>query len=164
MAVKYRAKGVRVRKKRSKATVVGVSRPRPATEKGPSENQIQAAYFEWASLAAGKYRELRAVYHVPNGSYKSPSMRGLFKRIGQKAGVPDVHLPVARGGKSGFWIEFKSEKGRLSDIQKEWIALLEWLGHVVVVSRDWREAADATLEYLGKPKQFAVKKSQSEDK
>lgn len=161
MAVRYRAKGVRVRKRRAggvrKATA-GVVKPKPRADKGPSENQIQAAYFEWATLASRKYRELLAVYHVPNGSYKSPSMRGLFKRIGQKAGVPDVHLPVARDGKSGFWIEFKSKKGRLSDIQKVWISLLESLGHVVIVSRDWMEAADATLEYLGKPKQFATGK------
>ena len=123
--------------------------------KHPSENQIQADFFRWAELRSRAVPSLELLYHIPNGSYKSPAARGLFKRIGQKAGVPDVHLPVAGGdGHIGLYIEFKTKIGRLSDHQREWIEKLEGESNRVVVCRTWWDAANEVLMHLGMKKEF----------
>ena len=125
-----------------------------------TEAQIQAAFFDWLSLHEKKYPELGLFYAIPNGSYKSPAARGLFKRTGLKAGVPDVHLPIRgqmpnlatiSGYQIGLWIEFKAQKGRMSDSQIEWQTKLRLLGHAVTVCRSWTEAADITMDYLNLP-------------
>lgn len=124
-----------------------------------TENQIQADFFTWLALYEKKHPELGLFYAIPNGSHKSPAARGLFKRTGLKAGVPDVHLPVPElehwafgdDGKVGLWIEFKAEKGKVSPTQKEWHERLEKQQHRVEVCRSWTEAADITIDYLNLP-------------
>lgn len=124
--------------------------------KEPTENQIQADFFRWCGIKSRQYRELELAFHIPNGSYKSPAARMIFKAIGLKPGVPDVFLPVASSGHHGLWIEFKTRKGRVSDYQAEWMDKLTKEGYEVAVCRSWTEAADVTLEYLGYPKEFEV--------
>lgn len=125
--------------------------------KEQTENQIQADFFTWLALHEKKHPELGLFYAIPNGSHKSPAARGLFKRTGLKAGVPDVHLPVKqyRGSiKSmycGLWFEFKARKGKVSDAQTDWMARLEAAGHWVAVCRSWTEAANITIDYLNLP-------------
>lgn len=122
--------------------------------KGLSENQIQARYFGWADVMANRMPVLKLLFHIPNGAHKSVTSRAIFKLIGLKAGVPDVFLPVASSGFHGLWIEFKSEKGRVSDVQEAWHDALEEQGYKVIVSREWERAADETLKYLGRKPQF----------
>lgn len=113
-----------------------------------SENAIQAAYFEWAAYASAKYPELQLLFAIPNGANKTPAERIVFKATGLKSGVPDVFLPVPRGGYHGLFIEFKTEKGKVSDTQKQWLADLAVQGYHVVVCRDMSEAVELTVEYL----------------
>ena len=129
-------------------------KPKKSPVRHPSENEIQAAYFKWVDLRKRSYPQLQLAFHIPNGSHKSPAMRGLFKQIGLKAGVPDVLLPV--DGEHGvcLWIEFKSRSGRLSDAQKDWHRALGREGHGVIVCRDWTEAANETLVHLGEEPEF----------
>ena len=117
--------------------------------KGPSEAQIQEAYFQWAALHVRKYPELEALYHVPNGSNKGKAGGAIFKRQGLKAGVPDVCLPVPTANGAGLYLEFKTKIGRVSDSQKEWIERLRRYGHKVEVVRDTDEAINQTLDFLG---------------
>ena len=44
-----------------------------------------------------------------------------LKRMGVKPGVPDLFLPFPVPPFHGLWIEMKSETGRASAVQKEWI-------------------------------------------
>ena len=124
-----------------------------------TESNIQAAFFEWLSLHEKKYPELSLAYAIPNGAHKSIAARMKFKREGLKAGVPDVHLPVARfvevigEDKCGLWIEFKSGKGRVSPIQNEWHERLTKENHFVIVTACWMEAANTTMNYLNLPMQ-----------
>lgn len=113
-----------------------------------SENEIQAAFFAWCERQSGKHPELRLAFSIPNGTYKGHASSYLHKATGLKAGVPDVFLPVARCEKHGFFIEFKSEKGRVRDEQKQWMADLEAQGYVCRVYRDFEVAGQAVLDYL----------------
>lgn len=76
----------------------------------PTESVEQQCLFRWAAFQSGKYPELKLLYHVPNGGSRKKSEAGRFKAEGVKAGVPDLCLPVARGGYHGLYIELKRLK------------------------------------------------------
>ena len=113
-----------------------------------TENQIQSAFFSALALLEKKHPEVSLCYAIPNGSYRKFTARMIAQATGLKSGVPDVHLPVARGIHVGLWIEFKSDKGRLSESQKAWAEKLTIHGHKVEVCRDWQEAVEIVKDYL----------------
>ena len=72
----------------------------------------------------------------------------ILKRQGVKAGVPDLHLPVARGGYHGLYIELKVGDNTTTKKQKDWIRELNKQGYLAVVCYGWDEAAKQLLDYL----------------
>ena len=129
----------------------------------PTEDAEQAALFRMAALHEKQYPELALLFAIPNGSYKSPAARRLFKATGLRSGVPDLMLPVMRPVRAlagadydlyaGLWIELKrTQGGVVSAEQKRWIADLNEQGYLAVVCAGWEAAWTAILEYLeGKP-------------
>lgn len=114
-----------------------------------TESQEQQLLFEWAALSAGRWPELALMYHIPNGGSRSKSEAGRFRAEGVKAGVPDICLPVARGGYHGLYIELKRVKGgRVSMAQQGWIAALIAQGYYACVCKGWDEAAHVIKKYL----------------
>ena len=57
-------------------------------------------------------------------------------------------MPVAASACHGFFIEMKSEKGKVSEMQKEWIIELKLQGYRALVCYGWEEAANDITEYL----------------
>ena len=115
----------------------------------PTESEEQQSLFSWAEIQAGRYPELRLLYHIPNGGRRSKAEAGRFKAEGVKPGVPDVCLPVARGLYHGLYIELKRVKdGKTSEDQKTWIAELTKQGYYAAVCRGWAEASKVLLCYL----------------
>jgi len=115
----------------------------------PTENQEQAALFEWAEVASGKYPELRLLHAIPNGGLRDARTAVTLQRTGVKPGVPDICLPVPRGGYGALYIELKRVKGGvMSANQRIWLNLLNANGNRAVVCRGWLEARDTILNYL----------------
>lgn len=115
----------------------------------PTESEEQQALFQWVALQRGAFPELSLLYHVPNGGRRSRAEAGRFKAEGVKAGVPDICLPVARGGFHGLYVELKRrEKSKTSEDQKDWIKRLSAQGYFAVVCKGWDEAAQAIMLYL----------------
>lgn len=115
----------------------------------PTEEEEQAALFSWAEVMENRYPELRLMFHIPNGGLRSKTEAARFKRAGVKAGVPDICLPVARGGFHGLWIELKAMDGKLSENQLAWIGALIRQGYMAVKCRGFEEARETIEEYLG---------------
>lgn len=114
-----------------------------------SESVEQQRFFQWARMQSGAMPELELLYHVPNEGKRSRATGARMKAEGLKSGVPDVCLPVARGGKHGLYIELKREKGgRLTPAQREWIKSLKEQGYAAEVCHGWEAAAKVTKEYL----------------
>lgn len=113
------------------------------------ESAEQQALFEWVEFNKKKIDELELIYHIPNGGKRNIREAARLKQEGVKAGVPDIHLPIAKGMHMGLWIEMKAPGGKLTDNQKAWKRKLESWGHKVVVCYSWAEAKDNILEYLG---------------
>lgn len=115
----------------------------------PTEDEEQIALMQWAAVMSGRYHELRLMYHIPNGGARSKTEAARFKAMGVKKGVPDIHLPVARGRYHGLYIELKRQHGgRASDEQKRWIKDLQEQGNAAFVCKGWRQAAATIEQYL----------------
>lgn len=116
--------------------------------KYPTEAQEQAAIFRWASMQRCKYPELDLLYHIPNEGKRNATTGANLKRQGLKKGVPDMCLPVARGGKHGLYIELKRRGGRVSPEQAWWIKGLNSVGYSACVCYGAVEAIETICKYL----------------
>lgn len=115
----------------------------------PTESVEQQCLFRWAEFQSGRYPELKLLYHVPNGGSRKKSEAGRFKAEGVKAGVPDLCLPVARGGYHGLYVELKRMKGsKTSEEQKRWLSELAAQGYFTALCKGWEAAAKVIAEYL----------------
>jgi len=115
----------------------------------PTEAQEQRALFRWAAYETGRYPELELMHHIPNGGSRDPREAHNLKEQGVKAGVPDIFLPVARGGYHGLYIELKRTKGgTVKEEQKRWQENLTAQGYRSVICKGFYEARDEILSYL----------------
>lgn len=102
---------------------------------------MQVALFTWAKMASGACPALGLLFAVPNGGKRDYVTAARMKAEGVKSGVPDIFLPVARGGYHGLWIELKAGKNTLSAEQQAWRNALTAHGYrVEVVTDDWLRA------------------------
>lgn len=98
----------------------------------PTEDEEQMAVVRWAELMQSRWPELQWLFHIPNGGKRGKIEAARFKAMGVKAGVPDLCLPVPKGGYHGLYIEMKRRKGgRVSRDQREWIDGLRKNGYCV---------------------------------
>ena len=113
----------------------------------PSESLEQATLVRWFDAT---YPNLKnRIFAIPNGGsrHKVEAMR--LKMEGVRAGVPDLFLPVATGGKHGLFIEMKRSKGgRLSPEQKDWLAYLSAAGYQAHCCAGFDEARACIVSYL----------------
>jgi hypothetical protein len=114
------------------------------------EHQEQAALFKWAALVP----ELSLMFAIPNGGQRHKAVAAKLKAEGVKSGVPDICLPLARGGFTGLWIELKrpivkvEAKPIASANQKWWIDALNMAGAKAVVCFGWDDARQVILSYI----------------
>ena len=113
-----------------------------------SEADEQAALIRWAQLYENVYPELALLYHIPNGGWRHKVTAMKLKGQGAKAGVPDLHLPVARGGYHGLWIEMKYGRNKLTESQVWWHVHLRLEGHAIWLCHSAEEAQNVILDYL----------------
>ena len=93
-------------------------------QNAPTEAQEQHAVVEYCDL-----RRI-PIFHIPNGGYRHQHTAYQLKRQGVRAGVPDLCVPIARGGYHGLYIEMKrADGGRMTREQQEWVGLLKSEGY-----------------------------------
>jgi len=113
-----------------------------------SEHEEQVFLFQWAEKATGRYPELKLLHAIPNFARVSPRWGAWMKAEGKRAGVPDVHLPVPRGGYASLYIELKVGKNQLSPSQEMWAESLRAAKNYVVACWGWEVAREAIESYL----------------
>lgn len=113
-----------------------------------SESDEQQMLFQWASIMARRVPELSLLFHIPNGGARSKATAGKLKAEGVKTGVPDLCLPVARGGYHGLFIELKVGTNKPSPSQNEWLAALAKEGYRAEVCYGWHAASQVIEKYL----------------
>jgi len=120
----------------------------PRKKRKNEEHRIQAGAFDWKELAKKQIHDLWTMHAIPNGGRRDSVTGAILKREGVTPGIPDIHLPVARGGYFSLYIEVKTPAGTLSKAQKEIIPLLKAQNNKVVVCRSTQEIIDTVIEYL----------------
>lgn len=113
-----------------------------------TEAQEQKSLIEWAKWQEKKYPELKMLMHVPNEGKRSKRYGAELKRMGLKAGFPDLGLFVPRNNKSGLFLEMKVGRNKCTDNQKKWIRALMEQGYEVKVCYSCEEAIQVIKKYL----------------
>lgn len=129
-----------------------------------NESLSQIALVEWFSLQYPSLKKLLVASMV--GVNLPVSTRNRMRRMGCKAGVPDLQLMVPRiyplklkdeNGhlrlnekrfSPGLFIEMKDESGVLSSIQKEFHELLLSQGYTINTCYSFEDGKKAITEYL----------------
>lgn len=94
------------------------------------------------------------IYHVPNGGHRHKLVAIKLKGQGVKAGIPDLVLPMARGGYFGLYIEFKAtppNDAPVSPSQHACIRRLNEQGYLAIVCRGHFDAMEHIRAYLVLP-------------
>ena len=118
----------------------------------PSEDEEQMLIFAWRDVAMNTMPDLEYLFAVPNGGKRSITTAKRMKATGTMAGVPDMCLPVAKGGYFGLWIELKRVKGgKVSVEQARWLKALDRAGYYACVCHGADEAINVIRKYLRMP-------------
>ena len=108
-----------------------------------SEATEQQAVVEWCGWNG------IPVFAIPNGGRRNAKEAYFLRKSGVKAGVPDLFVPVPKGGFSGLFIELKVGRNTATETQKQWLELLGGNGYRAEVCRGARAAIELISEYIG---------------
>ncbi|NWA25492.1 VRR-NUC domain-containing protein [Pseudomonas gingeri] len=125
-----------------------VARAKPVDREGLEQAALLAEVASRYPVAA------KLIYHVPNGGHRHKLVAIKLKEQGVKAGVPDLVLPMARGGHFGLYIEFKARApydAPVSPAQDAYLQALTDQGYLAIVCRGHVDAIEAIRAYLLQP-------------
>lgn len=127
--------------------------PRRPCKGVPTEHEIQVALIDRVRDPANQreHPELALLFAIPSGGYRSPRTAGRLHAEGVQPGVPDLCLPVSRGGYHGLWIEMKRPGGTTSPAQASWLAQLAKEGYRVALHSTVDGAWTDITDYLALP-------------
>lgn len=114
-----------------------------------TEGKIQSECYKYFWNTYPQYRGL--YFAVPNENNRADSnaITGAIRRaMGVYHGVSDTLMLIPRGQYHGLCIEYKDEKGRLSEHQKAWQSLVEAQGFRYEVCRSKEQFKTIITEYL----------------
>ena len=88
-------------------------------------------------------------FHVPNGGKRNPREAARFKRMGVKAGVPDIIIESkTNGAPYGAFIELKAGKNTETDEQRVWSTrLIVYSGRRGALCRSLDEVIEALKKW-----------------
>ena len=124
------------------------------------EDDLQAECITWFDYQYPKLKNL--LFHVPNGGHRNIREAARLKKQGVRPGVSDLILLIPRGNFHGMCIEMKSEKGTLSENQKEWLKQAENNGYLTIVCNNFilfKTAIDSYLSNIIYKSQFDLDNS-----
>lgn len=123
------------------------------------EDLHQEAVVSWAdkcSLPLTGEKVGEHLVHVPNGGKRNAREAARFKKMGVRAGFPDLFLFIPIGGFHGLAIEMKKpivkgeSKPRVTDSQKVWMFRLSAQGYQTAICYGAEQAIKAILNYVNK--------------
>lgn len=137
--------------------------PAEYAAKSGTEHAQQVALFMWAALEihSGRFPELALMFAIPNGGERDKRVAARLKAEGVKRGVPDICLPIPRGGFHGLYVELKRpdsdvktasgskrRKGGVTADQTDWIARLREQGYGAASCVGFEQARETIIAYL----------------
>jgi len=111
------------------------------------EADIQSEFFKRLKLFFPTLPD-KLVFAIPSGGSRHKLEAINLKRQGVKSGISDVILLMPKNGFASLCLEFKTEKGKQSDEQKEFQRQAEMCGNKYVVVRSVAGAIETVKEYM----------------
>lgn len=112
-----------------------------------SEHEEQKAVIQWCEMQKNIYPHVDRIFAIPNGGHRHKAVAGKMKAEGVKAGVPDLMLPVARGGYHGLFIEMKFGRNKPTESQRDWLDFLATQGYCIATCWDRDDAIETLIDY-----------------
>jgi hypothetical protein len=119
-----------------------------------TERQDQEALFTWIEYNRERLPGIERAFAVPNGAWLAGDattrarIANSMKRQGMRPGVPDILIPIARGGYHGLFVELKHGGNKPSPEQLAYIQFLEDQHYFVVVCYGWEAAVNVIEVYM----------------
>lgn len=139
-----------LRPRAQETTPVRVTKARKPRRDEEHESQVNF-FLRLAALAINEPRfelAVRRTHAIPNGGGRSKREAGRLKAEGVRKGVPDIFCAIPQGSFHGLYIEMKSEDGRVSEEQDEWLLVSRQLGYAGSVCRSSDEAFSLWKTYV----------------
>ncbi|MDY2734395.1 VRR-NUC domain-containing protein [Intestinibacter sp.] len=118
-----------------------------------TESGEQQALIQWADLQSHRHKELKMLVHIPNEGKRSIRAGAELKRMGLRAGFPDLFLAVPKLVDGvlygGLFIEMKVKGNKCTENQKKWLRRLSEQGYKTEVCYGCSEAIEVIKDYLG---------------
>lgn len=113
-----------------------------------SEASLQVEIVTRSLLLAQTYPEILLLHAIPNGDWRGWGIGKKLKAQGVIPGIPDLCLPVARGGYHGLYLELKKANGKVSDDQWEIMEALHEQNYFVRIANHLGIALEMIENYL----------------
>ena len=108
------------------------------------EHQTQCACVQWFRLAYPKF----LIYSIPNARKVSKVQGARLVSEGVVSGIPDLHIPIAKKGFHGLYIEMKAGNNKPSPNQITIMDKLRNEGYKCVVCWNLDEFMKEVIHYL----------------
>ena len=112
--------------------------------KRESEHEIQVTCINWFRLAYPKF----LIFAIPNGGQRNVIVASKLKAEGVVSGIPDLHIPIAKKGFHGLYIEMKAGNNKPSPNQITIMDKLRNEGYKCVVCWNLDEFMKEVIHYL----------------
>ena len=110
-----------------------------------TEHEIQVNCVNYFRLRYPK----GLIYAIPNGGQRNVIVAAKLKSEGVLSGVPDLHIPIAKKGFHGLYIELKKGKaGKVSDNQLTIMEKLQSEGYRCEVCRSFDDFRNVVDNYM----------------
>lgn len=108
-----------------------------------SEHELQVAFVSHAAPLVGD-----DLFAIPNGDMRKITVAMRLQAEGVRKGVPDLFLPIPKGGFHGLFIELKKAGGCPSPEQWERMERMHLAGYMVRVVNSLGVAMEILTGYL----------------
>ena len=116
------------------------------------ESNLQRNCVMWFRLQFPYLAPL--LFAVPNGGYRNKITARRLKEEGVVAGVADCLLLIPNKQFHALCIEFKTEKGKQSECQKNWQQIVQNYGYKYIICRNIENFIFEIKKYLLTAKPF----------
>lgn len=120
---------------------------KPKKKQGNEEARMQSEFFRQVPVLFPNLPS-KLLFAVPNGGSRNKIEAANLKRQGATAGVADVICLIPKKGFASLCLEFKIEKGKQSEHQKEFQKQAESCRNKYVIVRSVKEAIEELRLYL----------------
>lgn len=110
------------------------------------EEDIQEMCVSWFNMQFPDLAML--LHHSPNGGRRTAREGARFKRMGTRAGFPDLVLFIPTNDFHALFIELKTARGRQTQTQKDWQQRVEGKGYCYRICRSFEEFMNIIKDYL----------------